>query len=135
VAHLCGDVVEAAGPELFEHALVLERPLAAYHRVGFVGAVPVHRDVHFLRHANQQLSGLGHWVDAQNRNLRRVGAQLGNDGLPLQVFISHAHRLPGLPLPGCLLRDQNRAGKQAQEQSENYFSHYATPFSDQKSRP
>src|SRR5215510_2578833 len=76
VVHLRGNVVETTRSELLAHALVLERPVAADDRVGFVGAVPVHRDVHLFRHANHQVRGLGGRIDAQDRDLRGVGAQL-----------------------------------------------------------
>lgn len=88
-----GKVVEAAGPELVSLAIVLEHHRALDHRVRLVCAVPVHRDVHSLRHSNQQLGCVCPGVDPKHRQLRRDIAQFGDDRLPLQIFESRTQRV------------------------------------------
>ena len=111
-----GKVIEAAGPELVSLAIVLEHHRALYHRMGLVRAVPVHGHMHLLRHSNQQLGCVGCFViDAQNRDLRRVGTQFGDDRLPLQVSVSGAHRVRrGHARPACYPPD-GAASMTAQE--------------------
>ena len=93
MVHAGGQVVEAARSELVALPFVLEDHRALDHRMGLVRAVPVHRDVHLLRHANQQLGGVCFGVDAENRHLRAVRAQFGDDRLPLQIRVPGARRV------------------------------------------
>ena len=57
--HMGRHVIETAGSQQLELAIVFKGRCPLNDGVRFVGAVPVHRNVHFPGRTDQQLRGLG----------------------------------------------------------------------------
>src|SRR5581483_10881857 len=70
MGHLGGHVIEAAWSHELNFASVIEGHAPLDDGVGFVGRVPMHRNVHLRWCTNQQLRCFGLWVDTKDCNLR-----------------------------------------------------------------
>ena len=68
--HLGGQIIERARPLLDLVAVAREGGLADDHGVRLVGAVPVLAHVKCLGRADEQLGGVGLWIDMQDGDFR-----------------------------------------------------------------
>src|SRR5262249_48600643 len=91
VDHFGGEPVEGTRILFDLVAVAGEGRVAFNHCVGLVSSMPVLAHVNGFGGADHQLRRFGFWVHVQDTDLRGSVAEVGNDLVPLHVFVVGEH--------------------------------------------